>query len=183
MTSDWVGRVTANGTFKGGLSIPDVEEILVNKGRLYIDDSGGTIGDTEVSDTLFGIDYDVDTGLEEYWAVDGSLDFNLSKFTEDEIILNVTYEHNAAAVTEKAKYRDGSVRLVRLKIEGSAFTTAGDYTYKTLIIDVAGVYEDWSMLQDQDGNDVVTATLRVRYSGTDTLKAEYLIVNTLAALA
>ena len=184
MTSDWVGRVTANGTFKAALSVPDVEEILVNNGTLYIDDSGGSIGGTEVSSTLFGIDYDVDTGLQEYWAVDGSLDFSLIKFTEDEIILNLTYEHNASAVTEKAKYRDGSTRLIRLKFEGSAFTTAGtDYTYKTLIIDVAGVYEDWSMLQDQDGNDVVTATLRVRNSPADTLKAEYTVVNELSALA
>jgi hypothetical protein len=78
MTSDWVGRVTANGTFKAALSIPDVEEILVNKGTLYIDDSGGTIGDTEVSSTLFGIDFDWTTGLQEFWAVDGSLDFNLT---------------------------------------------------------------------------------------------------------
>ncbi len=184
MASDWVGRVTANGTFKAALSVPSVEEILVNKGTLYIDDSGGTIGDTEVSSTLFGLDLDVNTGLQEYWAVDGSLDFNLIKFTEDEIILKLTYEHNASAVTEKAKYRDGSTRLARLKFEGSAFTTAGaSYTYKTLIIDVAGVYEDFSALQDQDGNDVVTATLRVRYSSADSLKAEFLVVNDLAAMA
>ncbi len=184
MSSDWVGRVTANGTFKAALSVPSVEEILVNKGTLYIDDSGGSIGGTEVSSTLFGINFDYTTGLQEYWAVDGSLDFNLIKFTEDEIKLELTYEHNASAVTEKAKYQDGSTRLLRLKIEGSAFTTAGtDYTYKTLIIDVAGVYEDWSELQDQDGNDVVTATLRVRYSPADTLKAEFVIVNDLAALA
>ena len=48
---------------------------------------------------------------------------------------------------------------------------------------MAGVYEDWSVLQDQDGNDVVTATLRVRYSPADTLKAEYTVVNELSALA
>ena len=183
MAADWVGQSTANASFTGAQSIPAVEEILVNNASLYIDNSGGTIGTTQVSSTLFGIDLNWDTGLQEYWAVDGSKEFSLIKFTSDEIVLDMTYEHNASAVTEKAKYRDQSTRLVRLKFEGSSFTTAGtDYSVKTMIIDLAGVYEDWSVLQDQDGNDVVTATLRCRYSGTDTLKAVITVCNELSAL-
>jgi hypothetical protein len=169
-------------TFTGAISIPTVEEIIVNDGSLYIDDSGGTIGSTEVSNTLFGIDLDWTTGLQEFWAVDGSLDFSLIKFTADDIVLTMTYEHNSDAVTEKAKYRAGDTRLVRLLFNGSALTTAGTFTYKTLRLDLAGVYEDWSTLEDQDGNDVVTATLRVRYSSTDALKAEAVVVNELSAL-
>ncbi len=61
--------------------------------------------------------------------------------------------------------------------------TAGTtYSKKTLQIDLAGVYEDWSELQDQDGNDVVTATLRCRYSSADSLKADVTVVNELSAL-
>ena len=183
MSADWVGRETTNTTFTGALSIPSVEDIIVNDGTLYIDNSGGTIGSTSVSSTLFGIDLSWTTGLEAYWAVDGSKDFALHKFTNDEIILKLTYEHNASAVTEKAKYRDGSTRLIRLLFEGSAVGTPGTtYSNKTLIIDLAGVYEDWSALEDQNGNDVVTATLRCRYSDTDTLKADVTIVNELSAL-
>ncbi len=183
MASDWFGQVTANTSFTGAQSIPAVAEVLVNDGQLFIDNSGGSIGGTEVSNTLFGIDLDWTTGLQEFWAVDGSLDFSLIKFTEDEIVLNLTYEHNGSTVTEKAKYRDGSTRLVRLLFQGGLLTTAGDsYTYKTVQIDLAGVYEDWSELQDQDGNDVVTATLRVRYSSTDSLKAEIVVVNELSTL-
>jgi hypothetical protein len=87
----------------------------------------------------------------------------------------MTYEHNSDAVTEKAKYRAGDTRLVRLLFEGAALTTAGTFSNKTLRVDVAGVYEDWSILEDQDGNDVVTATLRVRYSSTDALKAQAVV--------
>ena len=183
LSAEWYGRVTSNTTFTTAQTIPAVEEILVNSGKLYIDDSGNTVGGTEVSTTLFGIDLSWDTGLQAYWAVDGSKDFSLHKFTRDEIILNVTYEHNASAVTEKAKYRDQSVRLIRLEFEGSAVETAGtDYSVQTMIIDLAGVYEDWSALEDTDGNDTVTASLRCRYSGTDTLKAEVIIVNELTTL-
>jgi hypothetical protein len=182
MSSDWTGQVTADGTFTTGQSIPAVAEILVNSATLYIDDSAGGIGTTTAGDTLFGIDLDWTTGLQEFWAVDGSLDFSLIKFTADDIVLTMTYEHNGTAVTEKAKFRAGSTRLVRLLFEGPDLTTEGTFAKKTLRIDVAGVYEDWSVLEDQDGNDVVTATLRVRYSGTDTLKAEAVIVNELSAL-
>ena len=183
MSADWMGRETTNTTFTGALSIPTVEEIIVNDGTLYIDDSGGSVGSTAVSSTLFGIDLQWDTGLEAYWAVDGSKDFSLHKFTTDEIVLNLTYEHNASAVTEKAKYRAGDVRLIRLLFEGSAVATPGTtYSNKSLIIDLAGVYEDWSALEDQNGNDVVTATLRCRYSVADTLKADVTVVNELSAL-
>ena len=182
MSADWQGRQTTNSTFTGALTIPAVEEVIVNDGKLYIDDDTGTVGDTVVSSTLFGIDLAWSTGLNAYWAVDGSKDFNIAKFTADEIILSLNYEHNASAVTEKAKYRAGSTRLIRLIFEGSDLATAGVYSKKTLIIDLAGVYEDWSALEDSDGNDTVTATVRCRYSRVDTLKAEITIVNELTTL-
>lgn len=183
MSADWIGRQAANSTFTGALSIPAVKEIMVNSARLYIDEPGGTVGTTEVSDTLLKIDFDHVTGLKEYYAVDGSDDFSLTKFTSDEeIVMKLTYEHNASAVAEKAKYRAGTVRLFRLLFEGPALATPGSYTNKTLQIDCAGIYEDWAGLGDYEGNDVVEATVRVRYSPTDALKLEYTIVNELTAL-
>ena len=181
MSSDWTGQTTTNASF-ASVSIPSVEEILVNNATLYIDNAGGGIGTTTVGDTLFGIDLDWTTGLQEYWAVDGSLDFSLTKFTADDIVLTMTYEHNTSAVTEKANFRSGATRLVRLLFEGSLLTTAASYTNKTLQVDLTGVYEDWSALEDQDGNDVVTATLRVRYGETDSSKADIVVVNELANL-
>ena len=182
MSSDWTGQASSNTSFTAALSIPAVDEIIVNNASLYIDDSGGTIGSTAVSNTLFSIDLDWTTGLQEFWAVDGSLDFSLTKFTRDDIVLAMTYEHNTTSVLEKAKYRAGSTRLVRLLFNGPQLTTTGTFTYKTLRVDLAGVYEDWSVLEDQDGNDVVTATLRVRYSSADALKANIVVVNELSAL-
>ena len=182
MSADWVGQTVSNTTFKTGLSPVAVEEILMNSGVLYIDSTGGTIGETTVSDTLFGINLSWTTGLQEYWALDGSKDFSLVKQTGDEIILAMTFEHNAAAVLQKAEYRENITRLVRLKFEGTALETSSDYANKALIIDLAGVYEDWSVLDERDGNDVVEATMRVRYSVADALKAEVIIVNAASSL-
>ena len=185
MAAEWIGREVTNTTFTTSLSIPSVEDIIFNSGKLYIDDSGGTIGDTQVSGLLRTATLNWVTGLIPYWTVDGSLDFSSHKFagrTED-IVLNMTYEHIAGAVTEKAKYRSKDVRLIRLLFEGSDFETAGTiYSKHTLIIDLAGIIEDWEALGEVDGNDVVGLTFRARYSSTDSLKAEVVISNELSAL-
>ena len=177
------GRETTNTTFTGGLTLPSVEEILFNSGKLYIDDSGGTVGSTQVSDLLLGMNLTWNTGLQHWWAVDGSLDWNRLKQVDDEIILELTYEHTSDAVTEKGKYRSNDVRLMRLLFEGSDVASAGTtYSKKTLIIDLSGTYEEWSNLDENEGNDIVTATLRVRQNDTDSLKADVTIVNELSAL-
>lgn len=181
---DWYGREATNTTKTPALSIPTVEEILVNNAKLYIDEPGGTIGSTEVSSTLFKVDLDVVTGVKEYWAVDGTKDFSLIKFTSDEaLVLKLTYEHNASAVAEKANYRDGTNRLIRLLFEGSDLGTPGStYSKKTMIWDLAAFYNDWGILDDNEGNDVVEVEAIVAYSDTDSLKADFTIVNELSAL-
>jgi len=184
VSAEWTGRETSDSTFTTGISLATVEEILVNNATLYIDDTTGSIGGTAVSDTLFGFSLDWTTGLTEYWAVDGSKDFSITKFTGDEIMLNVTYEHNASAVSEKDNYQAGTARQIRLLCTGTALTTTGTaYANKTLIIDVAGVYEDWSALEENDGNDIINASLRVRYDETAGLKAKITVVNEAASLA
>jgi hypothetical protein len=184
LSAEWVGREATNSTFTTtGISLPTVEEIIVNNGTLFIDSVTGTIGSTQVSNTLFGFSLDWTTGLQEYWAVDGSKDFSITKFTSDEIVLSMTYEHNASAVAQKALYRAGTPRQFRLKFTGADLATTGAaYAVKTMIIDLVGVYEDWSALDDNDGNDVVEATVRCRYDSTATLKGQITIVNELATL-
>jgi hypothetical protein len=182
MAADVFGREVTPTTFTGALTVPTVEEIITNTGKLYIDATGGTIGTTQISNTLFGIDLAHNTGLQEYWPVDGSKEFGFTKFTEDEIILRLTYEHNASAVAEKVFYGTNVTRLFRLLFEGSDLATAGTYSKKTLQIDLAGRYDDWSILDEVNGNDIVEATIRCRYSIADALKLEYLLVNELTAL-
>ena len=94
----------------------------------------------------------------------------------------MTYEHNASAVAQKAIYRAGTPQQYRLQFTGTALGTTGVYGVKTMIIDVAGVYDDWSALDERDGNDVVEATIRVRYDGDAALKAEIVVVNEAASL-
>lgn len=183
MSADWMGREATNTTFTGALSIPTVEEVLVNNASFFIDAVGGTLGATAKSGLIHEVSMDYTTGLEAFWAVDASKDFNLTKFTTDEILFKLIYEHNANAVTEKAIYRAGTTQQFRLKFEGTDVATPGTtYSKKTMLLDFAGVYEDWGILDERNGNDVIEAAIRVRYNATAALKFMATIVNELSAL-
>jgi hypothetical protein len=99
-----------------------------------------------------------------------------------EITLDVTFEHNSSATTEKENWRDETSRLIRVISEGSALTTTGSYSNKTMILDLPGKWESFDALTDQDGNDTVTGTFRVRYNADVGDAGKILIVNENASL-
>lgn len=183
MQADWMGRQVTDTTFTPALSLPTVEEIIFNSVKLYIDDEGGSIGSTLVSGLLFNMELGWKTGAEEWWAADGSLDFSLVKFANEELTIKLTYEHNSDAVSEKADYRADDVRLMRLLFEGSDLATPGTtYSKKTLILDMAVNYDNFSPLGDNNGNDVYEVEGTIAYSSTAALKLEATVVNELSAL-
>lgn len=165
LTSDWIGQQVSTGTFTAAVAVPAVEEILFQKGTLYIDDDDGTIGTTQVTNTWLSFDLDVTTGWMPVYTGDGSLYFSFNKNIGPEVSAEITFEHDATAVAEKAKWRAEGGRLIRMKFEGTAFTTAGtSYTYPTLMIDLPGYWESFDTIDEQDGNDIVTGTFRSEYN-------------------
>jgi len=180
MSADWIGRQVSKTTFTSSVTAPaTVEEILFGKGKLYIDAT--TIGTTEKSSTLLGMSLQVNTGWVAKYAANGALYFSWPQSTKPEILLNVTFEHNATAVTEKDAWKAGTTRLIRAKFEGSALTTAGTFTYKTLIVDLAGRWESFDEIGEMNGNDIVTGTFRAGYDATSAKFAEIKVVNQTAS--
>lgn len=174
--------ITVEQTFTA-VSVPTVEEILFNKGKLYIDAVGGAIGTTQKSSTFLGFELELNTGWKGQPTGDGRLDYSFIKVTKPSWTLKVTFEHDGTATAEKAFWEAGTARLVRLKFEGSALATAGTtYTYKTLIVDVPGVYTDFSSLENDDGNDTISATLKGGYNSTSALGGQIIVVNSLTSL-
>lgn len=175
--------VTIQQTFTPSISLPSVEEILFNTGKLYIDEVSGTIGTTQVSNTFLAFDLDLKTGWKGQPTGSGRLDFSFAKFTKASWTLNITYEHDGTARAEKSAWRNKTPRLIRMLFQGNALTTAGGvYTYKTLIVDVPGIYTDFSVLTDDDGNDTVIGTLQGGYDTTAALAGQIIVVNELSAL-
>lgn len=182
MGADWLGRQVAIGTFTGSLAVPTVEEILFSKGKIYIDAASGTIGTTQKTNTLLGAELSVKTGWIPVWTADGAIYFSFNKSVAPEILMTVTFEHDGTGVAEVAAFKAQTARLIRLKIEGSALGTPGAYTYKTLMIDLAGKWEKFGKIDEQNGNDIVTGSFRARYNSTASKFAEIVVVNELAAV-
>jgi len=165
------------------LALTTVEEILFSKGKLYIDLVSGTLGTTQKSNTLLDMSLKLATGWIPVWTADGQLYFTFVKSTPPEVVLSLTFEHDGTAAAEKVNWRAQTPRLIQLKFEGAAVQTAGTtYSKKTLIVNLAGKWEKFDALGEQDGNDIIKATFRARYNATAAKYAELIVVNELATL-
>ena len=184
MSADWIGRQVTNTAFTATTDapIPTVEEILFSKGKLYIDNDTDAFGTTQKSNTLLSMDLSVNTGMQEKYTATGNLYFSDHKQVMPEITLNLTFEHDATSVAEKIAWRNETARLVRLRFDGSALTTTGAYDTKTLIVDLAGKWDNFDKIGEQDGNDVISATFRARYNSVAAKLGTIIVVSELAAL-
>jgi hypothetical protein len=159
MSAEIVGRQVGSTDFTASLSIPTVEDILFSKGVLYIEDTDTYPADTQVSNTLLSATLSINTGWIPVYTADGNIYFSFVKQAMPEVTLEVTFEHNASAVTEIANWRAGTARSIRLDFSGS---DDGHYLY----LDLVGKWDNFSQIGEQDGNDVVTGTFRARYNST-----------------
>lgn len=185
MSADWRGRQVTKTTFtaEATATLPDVEEMLFSKSALYIDAATGTAGTTQVSNTLLSAELSVTTGWMEVYTAEGNLYFSFTKQAQPEITLNVTFEHNASAVAQKDAWIAETPKLVQLKCTGSAFTTAGTaYSAKTMIINLAGKWESFEAIGEQDGNDIISGTFRARYNADAGMVGQIIVVNDLSAV-
>lgn len=181
MSANLFGRQIAPQAFTGGLTPPEVEEILFGSGKLFIDAEGGTIGTTQKSNTLLKMSAKVKTGLTPRFGLE-SLYFAAHRWQAPEVLLDLTFYHDASAVAEKAAKDAQTPRLIRLEFLGSTLGVAGSFTNKTLRIDLAGKWEKFTKLDEDGGDDIVTGTFRARFNSTGNLFAAFTVVNLLAAL-
>jgi len=182
VSADWVGQEVVPQAFTGAVALPTVYTIIFSKGYLYIDAIGSTAGTTLKSNTLLGFDLDYKTGFNPVYTASGSLSFGFDKQTQPSAELKITFEHDATSVAEKVIWRAETARKLRLKFEGAELSTASDYTYKTLIIDLCGKWSKFDKIGEQNGNDIVTGTFIGKYDVTAASAGQIVVVNELSAL-
>ncbi len=182
MSADIKGRQISTSAFTTTATLPAVEEILFGKGKLYIDAVSGTPGTTQVSNSFMEMSMEYTTGLMAQFTADGQIYFSFVKCVQPEIVLDITFEHNASSVAEIAAKNAQTPRLLQLNFAGAALQTAGAYTTKVLKMVLAGKWEKFSPLGEQDGNDIVTGTFRARYNATAAKFANFTVVNELTTL-
>jgi hypothetical protein len=184
VSANWQGRQVGTTTFTTPISLPTVEEILFGKSTIAIDAVNGTLGATVKSSTLLGASLKVTSGFVPVFTANGEIYFDFVKQVAPEIMLDVTFEHDASAVAEIAAWRAKTPRMIRIQSLGSPIAGGSAYTAKTLRIDCAGHWETFSKIDEIDGNDVVTGTFRCTLNTTPTpdLFCNIYVVNTLSAL-
>jgi hypothetical protein len=183
ISADWVGRQVAVQAFTGSIAIPTLDVIPFNTGILYIDAVTTHPATTAKSNTLLSVEFGGKTGFVPYPAASGSLYFGAEKQVQPEFELKVIFEHDATSVAEKVAWRAQTARSIRLKWIGTALGTGATYTYKTLILDLLGVWTKFDKIGEQNGDDIVAGTLACRYNATAASSGQFIVVNELSALA
>lgn len=184
ITSNWMGRQASTSAFTSDITPPIVEEVLFSKTKLWTCATTDTIGtsDNLRSNTLLSATLNVATGLTAVYAADGNLYFSFVKGVMPEVTLDVTFEHDGTATLEKDAWRTNSPRIIRLLATGKALGTPGTLNTKQFQIDLAGMWESFEAIGDQDGNDIVTGTFRARFDTDANLFAKITVINELAAV-
>jgi hypothetical protein len=178
------GQQVVDTSFTAAPTLTTVEEILFQKGKLYVDAT--TVGTTQLTTTWHAFDLTIPTGWKALHTADGNLYFTSTVFRgyrENEITGSITLEHDALAEAEITAARNETVRLIRMEFLGSALTTADTYTYKTLRMDMAVRYTAVPSLEDEEGDDIVTLPFKSVYDATaPVLGAQIIVVNNLQTL-
>ena len=178
-----VGKAVSTGSFTAGVSIPTVEDILFSKGALYLDAASGAYGTTQVSNTLLGFTITVEQILLVKQSADGAQTWDIIYRGPIGISGNLTYVHNASAVSEKSAWRNQTPRLLRLLFEGNAVATPGTaYSKKTLIVDLPIKYTKFNALEDSDGLTTVACDFVSKYNATVGDRGKFIVVNELSTL-
>ena len=183
MSAVWFGRAVTLGSKTGALTAQAVDEAMFGNTTVFIDAGGGTIGDTQITSTVREFALSVNTGIIPIHTADDRLDYALDGMTEPILTLRLKMLHNSIAVAEKAAMRAETTRLIRILIEGPTVATPGTlYSKKSVIIDVAGLWQKPPQLTDDEGQNVVDMTFNVQRSQADSLFAKITVVNELSVL-
>ena len=182
LSSNWTGRTVTDAEFSTtGVTIPVVDELVFSKSYLYIDSTIGSLGSSVQSETVLGFNFNSRSGWIPVFTAAGEPYFEFAKYVgNEEPTLEITFEHDANAETEITAFRAETARAIRLDINGPALGTSGDgstYTTKKVRIDAAGTWENFSVIGEQDGNDIVTGTFRMRYDSTMDFRGQIKVVN------
>lgn len=164
----------------------DAETILCNP-LLYIDATTTDAGTTQKTETYLEHSFKHTTGWVALPVRDGRLDFSALKHVDDEMSLDITFEHNGIAVAEKEAWKNQTERVIRLKFPGNTLSTTdagATYDTKVYIMDLYGKWQTFGAegLEEQDGDNIYRGTFKIAWSATAQKKAVFTIVNELATL-
>jgi hypothetical protein len=178
----WVGRQRTKTTFDSvGLTMP--EPVYFQKGKLFMDDSGGTIGTTQKAATWLGFSATIKTGWAAQFTGDGDMYFTFIKCGDPTLTGSLTLMYDDAGEAAEDKYAAATTQLMRWLFAGSALPGAGGtHTTKLFRLDQAVKIKSIEPLDGQDGRDVLTFNWEAVQGNAGQLTPTFTTVNLLAAV-
>lgn len=178
INANWMGQQLTSGTPTAALSLLAVRPLIFANSLLYVDDSGGTIGSTQLSGVLRAFSIHCNTGVKmvepgdnslyytDHWYDRSSLDFSLTLALEND---------NDLVAAERTRYDSDAVGLFRINVPGPG---GRDFT-----LDFAGKYDKVNPYEKlDDGSTGVKFDGHVVYSETDSLFVQWDVTNNRADL-
>jgi hypothetical protein len=165
-----------------GLAVPAVEDIAFGGTKLFIDPVSGTLGATQVTNSLLSCTVTFKAGIVGRNTGDGVFYFSHLEFTPEDITVKLSFLYNGNSQAERAAFRAQTPRLIRIQSQGSALTTPATYSYKTRNIDLAGKWEKWDPIGEQNGSDIIAGSFHAKYDSTAAKYCVVTYVNQLASL-
>lgn len=166
-------RTNAVGSFSNVGTIPAVEDVLASRGSMWLTPVGSGWGTGQVTaGNILGIDLTIKSAWEPKFTTDGgNLFFNSAVLTNVEIEGEFTFEHQtsgtygaAGSAGQKEKWRNQTPQLWRAVWPGGTILSGTTYANKLLQIDLPIKYSKFEPLDDQNGNDIVTAKWFSKYN-------------------
>lgn len=155
LSASWVGRQLTAQAFTDKLTPMKPEYALFQRTKVSLEDSDGTIGTTLKAGSLLAASLEWSTGWAACYTGDGELYFYEPEYVGAEITGKLVFRHDATGQAEQDAAEAGSVRLLRLLVEGSALAEAGTWAKKSIQIDLAMTYDQTPDLGKQDGRSIV----------------------------
>lgn len=179
------GRTPNNNAITASLTLPTPFDIVAALDwKLYINNTVGAIGSTNIATTLKSFTWRYNTGISgKLMMGDGRLDAADYSYSQRGATLELECEVNSAILHsttgERAQFENGAKRYIRLEALGSQIGTG---LFKRVRLDASYIYNDngfGRLGSESEGKDTVRLSFR-QVDDSDTYSQDISVVNTLA---
>jgi hypothetical protein len=181
-----VGQNVRTGSFTTLVNPTVLTPVIVGTGKLYVDSSWATLGNTNVAATL--VDFDWKTvskagagGINPIKYIDGNIYFSDRAEAKRHIELELTLAFTAATAGYFAAYIASlqTSKFIRIKFTGPL---VGATAHDELDLDGNFIIDQYPTLTERDGQDVVKLKLVSQYDPTSTNEWQVILKNALGTM-
>ena len=186
LTINMVARKAAESTKTASIAVPSLNPTAALQTSVYVDDSWANLGNTQISNQIYGARAAYTTGITMQFYLDGRADLDFTQYVFDKRSLDLTMDvevdpsASGFVILEKADKDAGTMRFVRVEIIGAAL---GGSNY-TVRIDGAYYHAPDSMVErgsDRDGHNQVSVHLMSAHDSSQDQDVAFVVINALTS--